>query len=140
MRKIILMSLLAFLGFARAADFSEGQVWSYKTRAGEEASTFLINKIEFHPKLGSIYHVSVSGVKIKNPRTPTGITSELPHFPVSKETLNKSITKLAGKSKINPEYQQGYQEWKSAFDKGDAGIFTIPVAEIVGVVEKAINQ
>lgn len=141
MRNFILtMSLLSILGLARAADFSEGQIWSYKARAGEEGSTILINKIESDPKLGQIFHISITGLRVKNPRSPSGVTSELPHSPVSKKTLDESVTKLVAKSKPNTQYLDGYREWKSAFDNGGAGIFTIPVQEIVGVIEKAINQ
>ena len=57
-------------GFAKASDYSEGQVWSYKTRAGEESSTVLINKVEQNDKLGKIYHISLDGVKVDK-GTPT---------------------------------------------------------------------
>lgn len=137
---LLLMSLLSFLRIASAQDFTEGQVWSYKTRKGEESSRVLINKVETNPKFGKIFHISVSGVKVKNPRISGGISTNLPHFPVSEETLKKSLTKLKGKNQPNPDYYEGYQTWKSAFDKGNAGIFTIDVADIVGVVEEAINK
>ncbi len=139
-RLLLIMSLLSFFGIASAQDFAEGQVWSYKTRKGEEGSRVLINKIESNPKLGKIFHISVSGVKVKNLRIPSGISTDLPHSPVSEETLKKSLTKLIGTSPPNPDYQEGYQTWKSAFDKGEAGIFTIDVADIVGVIEQAINK
>ena len=134
------MSLISFFGIASAQDFAEGQVWSYKTRKGEESSRVLINKIEMHSKFGKIFHISVSDVKVKNPGIAGGVSTDLPHFPVSEETLRKSLTKLNGKSQPNPDYQEGYQTWKSAFDKGKAGVFTIDVADIVGAVEQAINK
>ena len=138
MRKlIIIMSLLSIFGIAKAADFSEGQLWAYKTRAGEEKSVVLINKIETHHKLGKIFHISVDGVKVKNRYIQGGISSELPHFPVSEETLKKSLTKLLGKRSPTPE---GYKTWKSAFDAGDAGVFTVSVSEIVGFIEDTINK
>lgn len=137
---LVIMSLFSFFGIASAQDFSEGQVWSYKTRKGEENSRVLINQVEENQKLGKIFHISVSGVKVKNPRIAGGISTDLPHFPVSAETLKKSLTKLEGKRQPNPDYYEGYQTWKSAFDKGEAGIFTIDVADIVGVVETAINK
>lgn len=141
MRKLFLLtSLLSFLGIANASDFSKGQVWAYKTRPGEEKSTLLINKVESHPKLGKIFHISLSGVKVKNPRFAGGVTSELPHFPVSQTTLEKSVTKLLRKSQPNTEYVEGYKEWKRAFDDGKAGIFTITVSEIVDVVETTVNK
>jgi hypothetical protein len=134
-----MMSLLSFFGIASAQDFAEGQLWNYKTRPGENGSQVLINKVEIDPKLGKIFHISVSGVKVKNPKIAGGFSTTLPHFPVSEETLKKSLTKFNGKSQPNPEYYEGYMTWKSAFDKGEAGVFTIDVADIVGVVEKAIN-
>lgn len=134
------MSLLSILGFAKPVVYSEGQIWSYKTRTGEEKSTVLINKIEEHEKLGNIFHISVYKVKVKNPHIAGGITTDLPHFPVSEETLKKSLIKFIGKSKINPEYHEGYKTWKAALDNGKAGIFTISVAEIIGIVEESINK
>lgn len=140
MKKLIaILGLSSLFGFAEASQFSVGQIWSYKTRSGEEASTVLINKIETHPKLGEIFHVSIFGVKVKNSKVAGGLSTELPHFPVSGETLNKSVTKLVGQRQPNPEYIDGYNFWKQAFDNGEAGIFTITLAEIVGVVEESIN-
>jgi hypothetical protein len=137
---IAIMSLLSMFGMAKASDYTEGQVWSYKTRPGEEQSTVLINKIETHEKLGKIFHISVSKVKVKNRQVEGGITTDLPHFPVSEETLKKSVTRLIGKQTQNPNYIEGYKTWKAAFDAGKAGIFTISVAEIVGFIEEAINK
>jgi hypothetical protein len=139
-RIICAMSLLSFLGIANAADYSEGQVWAYRTRAGEDNSTVLINKIEADEKLGRIFHISVDGVRVRNSRAPGGVSTDLPHFPVSEETLKKSVTKLRGKKAPNPKYADGYKAWKAEFDAGRAGIFTTSVAEIVSFVEEAINK
>jgi hypothetical protein len=134
------LSLLSAMPDALAQEFKEGQVWSYRTRPNEQSSTLLINKVESDAKLGSIFHISVSGVKVKNRRAPGGVTQELPHFPVSKKTLEDSVLKLVGTAAPNPGYREGYATWKQAFDAGNAGIFTISVAEIVGFIEKTVNQ
>lgn len=127
-------------GFAKATEYSEGQVWSYKTRTGEEKSTVLINKVELNEKLGKIYHISLNGVKVKNPHIAGGFSSELPHFPVSEETLKKSLIKHISNRAPNPDYIEGYNTWKAAFDMGEAGIFTISVSETVEFIEQTINQ
>jgi hypothetical protein len=137
---VLIMSLLSMFGFANATEYSEGQVWSYKTRSGEENSTVLINKIELNEKLGKIYHISLNEVKVKNPHIAGGLSSDLPHFPVSEETLKKSLTKHIGNRAPNPDYIEGYNTWKAAFDAGEAGIFTISVSEIVEFIEQTINQ
>ncbi len=136
---VVFSSFLAMTD-ALAQEFKEGQVWSYHTRPNEQGSTLLINRVESHAKLGAIFHISVSGVKVKNRRAPGGITNDLPHFPVSRKTLEDSVVKLVGTSAPNPAYREGYATWKQAFEAGNAGIFTISVAEIVGFIEKAVNQ
>lgn len=141
MGKLILSKWLrSLLGIANAFDFSEGQIWAYKTRPCEEKSSLIINKVESDPKLGKIFHISISQIKVRNPLAANEVISELPHFPVSEVTLNKSVTKLLGTSQTNKEYIEGYKDWKRAFDQGKAGVFTISIAEIVDVVEKAINE
>ena len=137
----LVLSVITFLAVdASAQDYKEGQVWSYRARPQDQGSMLLINKVESDAKLGPIFHISVHGVKVKNKRAPGGITEELPHFPVSKQTLEQSVVKLARMAAPNPAYREGYATWKQAFDAGNAGVFTIPVAEIVGIVEKAANQ
>ena len=120
--------------------FAEGQIWSYHARPGEEGSTILINKIEADPALDAIYHIGVLGVRVKNPRSPSGVTTNLPHLPVSAQTLEKSCIELIGYAKPDPQYLDGYAIWKEEFDQGRAGIFTITVAEIVGVIATGISQ
>jgi hypothetical protein len=68
--------------------FDAGQVWAYKTRVGEEESRLLIDKVEEDPKLGRIFHISISKIHIKN--SAITIADELPHLPVSLDTLNSS--------------------------------------------------
>lgn len=91
------MSLQSIFGIANASDYSEGQAWSYKARPGEEKSTGIINKVETHKKLRKIFHIGVEGVRIENRRYPSGVTTELPHFPVSEEHLKNSAVSLIGK-------------------------------------------
>jgi hypothetical protein len=53
--------------------------------------------------------------------------------------LEQSCIKVVGHSKLNPQYREGYAEWRKAFDEGHAGIFTIPVAEIISFVESTLK-
>jgi hypothetical protein len=120
--------------------YAEGQVWTFRARGGEEGATLLINRIEQDPRFGAIYHISVFGVRLDNPRAPGGAITELPHFPVSRETLDKSCLELRGVREPNPEYLPGYAQWREAFDAGQAGVFDIPVDEIVDIVQSAIAK
>jgi hypothetical protein len=120
--------------------YAECQLWTFRTHPRENAATLLINRIDHGPTSGEIFHISVFGVRLDNPMAPAGVTTELPHFPVSRETLDKSCLELQGTRAPNPDYLQGYGEWRETFDAGKAGVFDIPVAEIVYIVQQAIAQ
>ena len=121
-----------------ANEYEKGQLWSYKTRTGEEQSNVLINKIEKDSRLGLIFHVSINNVVLKNPIANGNISTDLPHFPVSETTLNESVIELLGVFPVNPQYEEGYKIWKEAFDEGEAGIFTIELSEVVNFIEQTI--
>ena len=137
---ILSVLLLLFSGVAMSEVYKEGQYWAYDARDQDEGAYVLINKIESHEKLGKIFHISFFNVKVKNPMISGGFSKEVPHSPVSKETLDKSVTRLLGTKPENPDYLGGYKTWKEAFDAGKAGVFTIELREIVDGVEQAINH
>jgi len=140
MRSLLLaIMFFSFSGVVMAKEYSVGQVWSYKTRNGEESSTILINKIDKDPKFGKIFHISVRDVHVLNPHVPSGITTDLPHFPVSEITLEKSCIKIVGHASPNPEYLEGYKVWREAFDANKGGVFDTSVAEIVGIIEQSVS-
>ncbi|MCG8351322.1 MAG: hypothetical protein MI924_26435 [Chloroflexales bacterium] len=134
------IGLFSTFGVANGTEYAEGQVWSYKNRPDEEHSTVLINKIESHEQLGNIYHIGVYGVKVRNLHIKGGISTKLPHLPVSEDCLRKSLAKLADNDAPSSDYVEGYKTWKQAFDVGKAGIFTITIAEIVDVIEQTVNK
>ena len=120
--------------------FKVGQMWSYKTRPGEAKSFFIVVKVETHPKLGNIIHIAVRKLKMQNPRSPDGISDDVNHMPFSEEALTKSAVKILKEKVDLPNFRDGYQEWRNAFDAGHAGIYTITLAEAVKVMETTLNQ
>lgn len=120
--------------------FFAGQIWSYKTRPGEEYSTLIINQIDQNTPLGTIFHISITGIRIKDLMIPGGIIYQLPHIPVSKQTLEKSVLTLIKQSRPDSAFITGYQIWKEAFQHGKAGIFLMNIAELINIIENTINQ
>ncbi len=138
---LIAVILLFFSGCKQNnMEYSVGQEWKYKTRSTEENLTLTILKIEEYPETGKVIHISINGLKIKNPNSPEGFAETLSHIPISEETLDKSVTSLKNAIGKKPDSLEmdGYSHWKKEFDKGNAAIFTIPVSEIVGLMEKSI--
>jgi len=82
----------------------------------------------------------VRGVHVKNPRAPEGFNDSLQHLPFSEEAISKSVTILVGKTKDLPAYDEGYREWRKAWDAGKAGAFAMTVAETVGLLESTLDS
>lgn len=117
-----------------------GEKWNYRTRPGEEDSLLTVLKVESSQKLGVIVHVSLDGLRIENPRAP-GVASEtIGHMPFAEAAIDKSVTTRAAAGDSVTAGGDGYEEWRRAFDAGDAGIFTIDVAEGVNVVAQTLSQ
>ncbi len=139
-RLFVLVLLTLFTVAAQAAEYAEGQVWKYQTRPGEEQSRIHILRIDVDPTLGPIYHLHVEGLKIERPMAPGGMQSLLPHIPVDEDTLHSSVTELLQTQSEIPDSPEGYWLWREEFEKGSAGVFNIPVSQIVQFVEDIIND
>lgn len=120
--------------------FKPGQVWTYSTRSGEEGSRIVVCQVETDTKIGEIVHISVNGLRIKNKHAPGGFGSEIGHMPYEGEALRKTVLALESSNGVIPEFESGYQEWKAAFDSGQAGVWTASVSEAIAGMESALNQ
>ena len=142
MKLLLLLSLIPFAALAQTADskYKVGQQWNYSARPGEEKSYLIIVKIDNDPKLGRIIHIALRGLKIKNPRSPEGISEDVNHMPFLEEAIEKSGLKLVKEKVDLPDFEEGYGIWRKAYDEAKAGAYSITVAEAVGVMEVALNK
>jgi hypothetical protein len=115
--------------------FSPGQVWSYRTREGEESSTITVLRIESLPKVGVIVHVRIGEIHLKNCSGGPSPTS-IGHAPMSREALDRSVTKLLEQRRALPDYEEGYNEWRHAC----GGVYTISVADVLKADEETFNS
>jgi hypothetical protein len=144
MMKKALLAITLLLSLAAApavaASFEEGQIWRYQTRPGEEASRLFIARIDRGLGTQTIYHIYLDGLKLKNPLYEGGVQDHLPHAPVTRRSLETSVTELLEEHATMPDIAEGYAAWLLAFEKGQAGIFTLPVNQIVQHIEDAFAQ
>jgi hypothetical protein len=125
---------LALIGLSAEtppAPYQAGQVWEYQTRPGDEGSLLKIQSIDSDPayaKVAPIYHITVIGVHFHG----SPMASAIQHLPVSRHTLDESVTHIHDGEAEFPSADDGIAQWRSA--KG--GVFTIAVAEIIEVVDK----
>jgi hypothetical protein len=116
--------------------FAVGQVWRYHTRDVEPFSTLTICLIEAHPQLGHVIHISLSNLRIHNPKHPDAFSEVLEHAPVAEGALRASVTQLVQQNAPLPPFEEGYQTWQ----RSRGGVFTLKVADVVDVVENSLNQ
>ena len=119
--------------------FEPGQVWRYAARKGEERSRVHILRIDTDPTLGEIVHIAISGLQIPPPVPDEPVISMLGHVPISRAALARSGLALESNSADIPDFEEGYDMWREAFEAGDAGVFSIPVAEVVAAMEQTIR-
>lgn len=127
---LAVMAIIGLAGFTEPDRYAAGQVWEYRTRPGDEGSLLKIQRIEAAPGDGGerIYHISVIGFRLRNAE----MEPRLEHSPVSRETLDASVTTLGDPGAKFPNPDDGIARWKA--DNG--GVFTITVAEIIDLIDR----
>ena len=120
-------------------NFEPGQVWRYRTRTGEEESRVQILKVDVDPKAGEIIHIAVNGIRIERSAGDLTPISILGHVPVARQALEASELVFEAENTELPEFEEGYHMWRTGFEAGNAGVFSVPVAEIVDVMEATIR-
>ena len=120
--------------------FAAGQVWKYKTRPNETDSRLTVVRVDPDDhEFGNIIHIYISAVDIPNSDAPDGKTVFIQHMPYEEEALSKSVIELDTETKELPDYLDGYKLWKSAFEKGEAGVFSVDVSQAVDFVQQSIS-
>ena len=115
--------------------YKVGQVWAFKSRPSEPNARLTIVKIESDGKLGNIIHVYVDSVKIKTSVKPVKYSYVVSHMPFSEAAIDSSVTKKIGEVANPPDFQEGYNEWHTSFEAGNAGVFSIPVEKSIEYME-----
>jgi hypothetical protein len=120
---------------ATDSKFRPGQIWHYRTRPGEEGSFLTILRIESLPKVGTIIHIRVDKVRLRN-CTGGPEPDNFQHMPFTRDAIEHSVTKLEREGSDIPDYKDGYDEWHNAC----GGVYTITVSEAVAVSEAIFRK
>ena len=117
-------------------EFEPGQVW--KIGSGMfEGTTLLIVHSEFHPQLGKGIHVSVRGALVLE---GDEILDGIPHLPFTLEALRASdLVQTGYLSDIPKDWQGMYNDWMDDVGSGDAGLFNLPVEEILEEIMQRLS-
>jgi hypothetical protein len=111
-----------------------------RTRPEEEGSFLTILKVESSPTLGVIVHARIDGVRIENPLAPSGVSDTIGHIPLLEAALDESVTTSLGSLFKLVREDDGYGEWRRAFDEGEAGVWSITVAEVIDHIADTMSS
>ena len=125
---------------ATSGKFQVGQVWKYYNRPGEDSSTLTVLKVEKYEKGDTIIHLRVDGIKLYNPNVASGYSSFIGHMPFSEKTVSNSVTILVGHNSNLPEFSEGYNQWKEAWDNGKGGYWTVDLKDAIEGMDSVMRQ
>lgn len=114
--------------------FQAGQVWAFKTPDGQPNAKLTVLQVEDGGKIGTIVHIAISGVAFGDGQTT------ISHLPFAESAVEQSVTSLDRESGPVPDFSEGYQLWREAWEAGKGGVFTIPVAEAFDIVTGALQD
>lgn len=112
-----------------------GQVWTYRTRPGEEQSRAQVLVVETIPELGEVVHVRIDDVRIANPVHPRGFSTSIGHLPITRDAFDQSALEVIDVVEGSPDLEN-YQVWRDE----NGGVFSRPLADIVGFAEDALGS
>ena len=113
-----------------APPLEEGQVWKYKARACDGSSTVWINLIDEGLNENAIVHISITEVL-----APDGNLLFLSHLPYEADALLHCLTTQLDEKQAwdreDDHFGEGYGIWLEAYNTGEAGVFTAPLADVI---------
>ena len=113
-------------------DIIVGQTWFFD----EQKESYLhILLIEEPVPDTIICHIAIENIHINGPNNKP-ITS-VGHLPFRLDAVQNSLTALKAEEEPLPDFREGYNQWKDAFEAGKAGFFTVSVAESIIYLEQA---
>ncbi|MBI1345063.1 hypothetical protein GC163_02100 [bacterium] len=110
------------------SQFRAGQLWAFTPPNKQPNARLTILHVEDGGQYGTIVHIAISGLSYGDGQ------SQIQHLPFTESAIERSVTTLERETGSVPDYTEGYQLWRQAFDAGKAGIFTGTVAEAVDAV------
>ncbi len=90
------------------------------------------------PRFGKLTHISLEnlhGLIRKHPEWPIALAPMVAHLPCSYEAIAQSVVKLEGRMDAIPDFSEGYRIWSEAVERGEAGVYSVAVSQIVGAIE-----
>lgn len=123
--------------------FEAGQQWTYLTRANEGDSRARVARVDATEHAGIVIHFVVDQLRIANPSEETGFTIGIGFMPMSEEAARRSVFRLEADGVELPgmdEFEDTYSQWRPAFEQGNAGIWTVPITDVIATLQRGFQD
>jgi hypothetical protein len=111
--------------------YEAGQVWKIEAQPNDDSASLMILKVERSQKGDTIVHVRLDNIHVYNSETKTTALKTIAHLPFSVKALDSSVIRLQGRENNLPEFETGYQKWKSAYDQDQGGYWKLSVRTVL---------
>ncbi len=106
--------------------FETGQIWRVEGRTATPILHVALHRLNDLPGIGLVACASLTPQSDKDAGFPV-----VGHIPILLETAGLDEAHLiADGAQETDSFTEGYEAWKEAFDRHEAGLFTITVAEV----------
>lgn len=112
-----------------------GQSWYFD--AAQEAFLYVLRIEELVPNV-KFCHIAIEATQIKGPDGK--MINKIGHLPFEYQSVVNSVTIMRNENDQLPDFEEGYQQWRTEFDKGKAGVYNIPVAESIELIKEVFNR
>jgi hypothetical protein len=119
--------------------YHPGQVWRYKNAVRED-SRAIVGQVEDLPGTGTVVSICVTNVYLPHAQTGEPTLNAISHAPMTSDAMDVSVIEQTGASEPIPEFTDARAEWRALIAKEKAGVFIIPVADVVKYIGEAIAK
>jgi len=118
--------------------YKPGQVWRYKNAVRED-SRAIVGQVENVPGAGTVVSICVTNVYLPHWQTGEPTLRVISHAPMTPEAMDVSVIEQTGSQEPIPEFTGARAEWRAMIGQG-AGVFSIPVADVVKYMGEALAK
>ncbi|WP_182085155.1 hypothetical protein [Aureimonas sp. ME7] len=117
-------------------DLAPGQVWTYSD-AVSPTSRVVIGRVDDFGDGIQVVSIAVTDVPIP---TVDASRQTIGHMPFAPDGILPSLIRLEEDGAISDGFEDGYATWRSAWDEGQAGAFTLSVADAVDAIAQTAGS
>lgn len=110
---------------------------AFQVALADCTAVVIVGDIDDDTRAGSVVSVSIADI---TPPVLHGYLNRLLHLPFEREAFELSALEAIGDRPLPQGFADAYRQWRDPFDKGEAGIFTLPVEEVLPVLFEALSQ